>query len=63
MAVAGLRKRWDDWTGQDRGRDFGEWVERNAVVRRVHNWRTQPFCYRKQTYVGGCSPARISAAR
>ncbi|MCB0160106.1 MAG: CRISPR-associated endoribonuclease Cas6 [Caldilineaceae bacterium] len=53
MAVAGLRKRWDDWTGQDWGRDFEEWVERNVVVSRVHNWRTQPFRYRKQTYVGG----------
>ena len=52
-AVAGLRSRWDRWTGQSWGREFEEWVERNVVVGRIEGWRTQPFRYRKQTYVGG----------
>ncbi|MCB0044309.1 MAG: CRISPR-associated endoribonuclease Cas6 [Caldilineaceae bacterium] len=53
MAVAGLRSRWDALTGDTWGRDFEEWVERNVIVSRVERWRTQPFPYRRQTYLGG----------
>jgi len=53
MTIAGLRKRWDRWTGETWGRDFEEWVERNVVVSRVWRWETKPVIYRKQTYVGG----------
>ncbi len=51
--VAGLRARWDAWSGEAWGRDFEEWVERNVVVSRVWNWRTVVFRYRRQHYVGG----------
>lgn len=53
MAIAGLRKRWDDWTGQQWGRPFEEWVERNVVIGRIWRWETQTFPYRKQQYQGG----------
>lgn len=53
MAVAGLRTRWDRWTGDDWGRDFEEWVERNVTVERVWEWRTSLFPYKRQRYVGG----------
>lgn len=53
MVIAGLRKRWDEWTGETWGKDFEEWVERNVVVSRVWRWETQPFPYRNQGYVGG----------
>lgn len=53
MLINGLRKRWDEWTGEAWGKDFEDWVERNAVVSRVWSWETQPFPYRKQSYVGG----------
>jgi len=53
MAIASLRSRWDKLSGESWGRDFEEWVERNVVVGRVWRWETQPFPYRRQTYVGG----------
>jgi CRISPR-associated endoribonuclease Cas6 len=53
MAIAGLRKRWDDLTGEAWGREFEEWVERNVVVGRIWQWATQAFPYRRQTYIGG----------
>jgi CRISPR-associated endoribonuclease Cas6 len=53
MAINGLRKRWDDWTGEKWGRDFEEWVERNVIVERVWRWETRPFLYKRQRYVGG----------
>ena len=52
-AIAGLRSRWDKLTGETWGRDFEEWVERNVAVGRIWHWETEPFPYRKQTYVGG----------
>lgn len=52
-AIAGLRSRWDRMTGERWGRDFEEWVERNVVVGRIYHWETQPFPYKRQTYVGG----------
>jgi CRISPR-associated endoribonuclease Cas6 len=52
-AIAGLRSRWDRMTGESWGRDFEEWVERNVAIGRIWHWETQPFPYRKQTYVGG----------
>jgi CRISPR-associated endoribonuclease Cas6 len=53
MAVAGLRKRWDDLTGEAWGRAFEEWVERNVIVGRVWQWATQSFPYQRQRYLGG----------
>lgn len=53
MAVAGLRSRWDRWTSEGWGRDFEEWVERNVIIERVWEWRTERFAYRRQNYVGG----------
>lgn len=53
MAIAGLRTRWDRWTGDTWGRDFEEWVERNVIVSRIWQWQTQSFGFQKQTYVGG----------
>ncbi|HRJ41872.1 MAG: CRISPR-associated endoribonuclease Cas6 [Caldilineaceae bacterium] len=53
MAIAGLRSRWDKWTGEQWGRDFEEWVERNVIIERVWDWRSERFVYRGQNYVGG----------
>jgi len=53
MAVNGLRRRWDGWTGERWGREFEEWVERNVIVERVWQWETQVFPYKRQSYVGG----------
>ena len=53
MAIAGLRSRWDKWTGESWGRDFEEWVERNVVIERVWKWQTERFVYRGQNYTGG----------
>lgn len=53
MAIAGLRKRWDDLTGEAWGRDFEAWVERNVVVGRIWQWETQTFPYNRQSYIGG----------
>ena len=62
LMIASLRSRWnrmvDDCFGEagepfKYDRDFEEWVERNVVVSKVFEWQTQPFPYRKQTYVGG----------
>ncbi len=53
MLVAGLRTRWDRWSGQDWGRDFEEWVERNVIVGRIWRWQTDVFPFQRQTYLGG----------
>ena len=53
LAIASLRTLWDRTTGDQWGRDFEEWVERNIAVGRVWHWESQPFPYQKQTYVGG----------
>lgn len=53
LAIASLRTRWDRLTGDQYGRDFEEWVERNIVVGRIHHWRTEPFFFQKQSYTGG----------
>lgn len=53
MFVNGLRRRWDEWTGEGWGRAFEEWVERNVIVERVWRWQTEPFAYKRQRYVGG----------
>ncbi len=53
LAIASLRTRWDRLTGQQWGRDFEEWVERNMVVGRVWQWQTELFRYQKQSYLGG----------
>ncbi len=52
-AIAGLRTRWDHWTGEAWGRDFEEWVERNVVVSRIDRWQTQPITFQNQRYSGG----------
>jgi CRISPR-associated endoribonuclease Cas6 len=53
MAIAGLRTRWDRLTGEQWGRDFEEWVERNIIVSWVKSWRTESFTFQRQSYVGG----------
>ncbi|HXF63178.1 MAG TPA: CRISPR system precrRNA processing endoribonuclease RAMP protein Cas6 [Caldilineaceae bacterium] len=53
MAIAGLRARWDQLTGQGWGRDFEEWVERNVVVGAVECWQTGAFLFQRQRYLGG----------
>ncbi len=53
MAIAGLRTRWDRLTGENWGRDFEEWVERNVIVGRIWRWQTEPFPFQKQLYQGG----------
>jgi CRISPR-associated endoribonuclease Cas6 len=53
MAIAGLRKRWDDLTGEGWGRAFEEWVERNVMVGRIWRWETERVSYRRQSYLGG----------
>jgi CRISPR-associated endoribonuclease Cas6 len=53
MAVAGLRTRWDRLAGATWGRAFEEWVERNVIVGRIWNWRTESFRFQGQTYYGG----------
>lgn len=53
MAVAGLRTRWDRLTGSTWGRAFEEWVERNIVVGRIWNWRTESVRFQGQNYSGG----------
>ena len=51
--AAGLRSRWDKWTGQKWGRDFEEWVERNVIVGQVWRWETEVFPFQRQIYLGG----------
>ncbi|MEZ4705937.1 MAG: CRISPR system precrRNA processing endoribonuclease RAMP protein Cas6 [Caldilineaceae bacterium] len=53
IALASLRSRWDKLTGDAYGLDFEEWVGRNLVVGRVWNWQTEPFAYKRQSYIGG----------
>lgn len=53
LTIASLRTMWDRVTGDQWGRDFEEWVERNIVVGRVWQWQTEPFAYRQQSYIGG----------
>ncbi|MEZ4867305.1 MAG: CRISPR system precrRNA processing endoribonuclease RAMP protein Cas6 [Caldilineaceae bacterium] len=53
FAIAGLRTFWNKQTGDQWGRDFEEWVERNIAVGRVWHWETESFRYQKQTYIGG----------
>jgi CRISPR-associated endoribonuclease Cas6 len=53
MAIAGLRRRWDDWTGEGWGRDFEGWVERNVVVGQVRRWTTETVAFQRQRYLGG----------
>jgi CRISPR-associated endoribonuclease Cas6 len=53
IAIASLRTRWDRLSGETWGRAFEEWVERNVVVGRIWQWKTEPVAYRNQTYVGG----------
>ena len=52
-AIASLRSRWDRLAGEQWGKEFEEWVERNIVVGRVRRWQTEPIRYKKNTYVGG----------
>ncbi|MBV7337675.1 CRISPR system precrRNA processing endoribonuclease RAMP protein Cas6 [Chloroflexi bacterium TSY] len=56
-AIASLRSRWNrmmtDADDYQFDIQFEEWVERNVVVSKVFHWETQPFPYKKQTYVGG----------
>lgn len=53
VAIASLRSRWDRLTGDQYGKEFEEWVGRNVVVGRVWNWQTEPFAYKRQSYIGG----------
>ncbi len=53
LAIASLRTRWDKLTGDSWGIAFEEWTERNITVGRIWEWRTEPFRYQKQIYVGG----------
>ncbi|MCB9148510.1 MAG: CRISPR-associated endoribonuclease Cas6 [Caldilineaceae bacterium] len=53
LAMASLRSRWDKMTGDQYGKEFEEWVGRNVVVGRVWNWETEPFAYKRQSYIGG----------
>jgi len=53
MAINGVGKRWDKWTGENWGRNFEEWVERNVIIERVWKWQTEGFAYRGQRYTGG----------
>ncbi|MCB0111508.1 MAG: CRISPR-associated endoribonuclease Cas6 [Caldilineaceae bacterium] len=53
LTIASLRTLWDRTTGAAWGRDFEEWVDRNIVVGRIWQWQTEPFRYKKQTYIGG----------
>ncbi|MBU6351686.1 MAG: CRISPR-associated endoribonuclease Cas6 [Chloroflexi bacterium] len=53
MVVAGLRARWDRLTGEQWGRDFEEWVERNVIVGAVRRWQMESFTYQRQQYRGG----------
>lgn len=53
MAIAGLRTRWDRMTGEQWGRDFEEWVERNILVSWIKSWQTETFTFQRQSYVGG----------
>lgn len=62
LVIASLRTRWNrmmDALYADEGEQFKydlafeEWVERNVVVSKVFQWETQPFPYKRQTYVGG----------
>jgi CRISPR-associated endoribonuclease Cas6 len=53
IAIASLCTRWDRLTGQQWGRAFEEWVERNIVVGRIWQWKTETIRYRQQTYLGG----------
>lgn len=53
MAIASLRTRWNRMTGESWTLDFEEWVERNVVVSKIFEWKTEPFAYRKQVYIGG----------
>ncbi|MCB0097963.1 MAG: CRISPR-associated endoribonuclease Cas6 [Caldilineaceae bacterium] len=53
LAIASLRSRWDKMTGDQYGKEFEEWVGRNVVVGRVWNWQTEPFAYKRQSYIGG----------
>lgn len=53
MAIASLRSRWDRLTGDTYGKEFEEWVGRNVVVGRIWEWQTEPFAYKRQSYIGG----------
>lgn len=53
LAIASLRTLWDRTTGDHWGRDFEEWVERNIAIGHIWHWQSEPFHYKKQTYVGG----------
>jgi CRISPR-associated endoribonuclease Cas6 len=53
LALAALRTRWDRLTGDTWGRAFEEWAERNLVVGRIWNWRTEAVRFQGQTYSGG----------
>ncbi len=52
-AIASLRSRWDRLAGEQWGKEFEEWVERNIVVGRVHQWQTEPIRYKQNIYIGG----------
>lgn len=57
LAIASLRSRWNRMMGDTDDLkfdiEFEEWVERNIIVSKIFHWETQPFPYKKQTYVGG----------
>lgn len=53
MALAGVRTRWDRLSGQQWGRAFEEWVERNVVVGRIWHWQSATVAFQRQLYTGG----------